>query len=473
MDNKTRAAIDLEKAVLVALLYDGSQAPLVQQTISGGSFTVQFHRDVYNAIIAANAEGAPTDAVSIGERLGNISAVVELMRDNIGSPERIGYYAERLAEHARQRSLRRTLTSHLARIESGEELDVGDIVSRLEELAAGPVQSITFADALSAGMKMIEDGKQLDARGRLEFGLPEVDEYLPRLAGRGVLVVVAARPSVGKTALINQLQLRCAKKGFTVGALHLEMSAEEVALRSISSEYHLNTYALANGEDAVIEELTEKVQERNISSLPILIDDRTYALSHIIARITEWKARSAVDLVIIDHLQLVATSNSERKVDALGEITRALKLTAKRLHVPIVLCSQLARANERENRKPRLSDLRDSGAIEQDSDIVIALHSEALETDEDGNRTVNIGVLKNRGGRTGWCRHEYIFNGRYQTFSEGNLQQPAGREGGAGSEEGEAARRAAAARARFTRANGRASRDVWSAAHVSEDRGGC
>lgn len=460
---------DMERAALVGLLLDGSQVPVVQQILSSDAFTAPFHRQVYTAIIATFAEDKPIDAITIGERIGNVSDVIDLVTHSIGSPGQLAHYAERLAERARHRSLQRTLHEHVERMESGEEVSVGDIVSQIEQIAAGKPQAFTFADALNAGMRLIDEGKKFDSRGRIRFGLREVDEYLPRLAGRGVLVIVAARPSVGKTALINQAALSCAKTGFNVGCLHLEMSAEEVALRSISSEYHLNNYALANGDDAVIDELSEKVAERSIASLPILIDDRTYALSHIIARITEWKARHAIDMVIIDHLQLIATSAGDRKVDALAEITRALKLTAKRLSIPIILCSQLGRLNERENRKPKLSDLRDSGAIEQDSDIVIALHSESLDTDADGNRSVQVGVLKNRGGRTGWCAHEYIFNGRYQSFSEGNLLSDAGAaRGAAGGKGGSASGDVAAARARFVRGGRSDARDVWSAPHSRE-----
>jgi len=421
---------ELERATLGALLNQPSHMEAVLGLVSGEDFTTLPRARIWRALESHHYAGTPIDVVTIGEATEALADCIDLA-SNAPAANNAPVYAKQLAEHARARRIAATIRSTLSSLEGGDYGSVDALPATIEMLQArrGGTDA-TFSEALSRSLELVEDARSAPRDRQIAFGLPALDERLPILAHRGVLVVVAARPSVGKTAISNQLTLTSAKRGLPIGKIELEMSIEEMALRSIAAEYHINGSALAAGDDLALQDLTERVQERNIRDLPIFLDDQSYSLPTIIARISEWHRKHGIVCVTVDHLGLIAHQGESRNT-TLGEITRALKLLAKRLQMPIVLLSQLARLNEREHRKPKLSDMRDSGAIEQDADIVIALHSDSLDADQDGVRWVDVGLLKNRGGRTGWIPRSYAFDGRYQTFTEHPLRPTGGTQGGA------------------------------------------
>jgi replicative DNA helicase len=452
----------IEQAVLGALVNAPQHTDEVLSLLTASDFSNVDHIKIYSTIAELHSQGAAIDPVTVGDRIGNIAYVVDLSQ-NAPAANNAPAYAGQLAKHCKQRAVRAALTDALTTIDAeGSDAVLEYLQTAIADIGTRnrPGHDCDFATALRRGMLLAEEARASDDRGAIAFGLPGLDERLPVLRGRGLLVVVAARPSVGKTALSNQLTLTTAKRGLPFGKIELEMSIEEMALRSISAEYLINNSALAAGQDDAIEQLTAAVQGRNISDLPIFLDDRSYSPETISARITEWHRKHGIVAVTIDHLQLIAAKGESRN-NALGEITRSLKLAAKRLKMPIFLMSQLARLNERENRRPKLSDLRDSGAIEQDADIVLALHSENLDADENGIRWVELGLLKNRGGRTGWIPRSYAFDGRYQTFTEHPLQQTAGAPGGPRAQGARGAGDRGGRGSGPARADGRGARDVW------------
>jgi replicative DNA helicase len=458
---------ELENAVLGSLLNLPEHVESCLSVLTAEDFTSLARARVWRAIESAHYAGTPIDAVTIGDAVQALADCVSLS-SNAPPANNAPVYAQQLASHARARKIAAEIRATLAAMEGGNYEAADTLSASIEELATrrGGTDA-SFSEALSRGLGLVQDARETSSRGQIAFGLASLDERLPVLRGRGLLVIVAARPSVGKTALANQLSLTTAKQGFPVGKVELEMSIEEMALRSIAAEYRINGSALAAGDDLALEELTARVQERNIRDLPIFLDDRSYSLAEVTSRISEWHRKHGLVCATVDHLGLVA-HKGENKNQSIGEITRALKLLAKRLQMPIVLLAQLARLNERENRKPKLSDLRDSGSVEQDADIVIALHSDGLDADENGVRWVDIGLLKNRGGRTGWIPRSYAFDGRYQTFTEHALRQTEGTPGGAGSHSRASSRGDRYGGSGATRVAGRSQGDVWRPAGVSE-----
>ncbi|MBX9642014.1 MAG: DnaB-like helicase C-terminal domain-containing protein, partial [Mycobacteriaceae bacterium] len=163
------------------------------------------------------------------------------------------------------------------------------------------------------------------------------------------------------------------------------------------------------------ESLDKAYQQAPMSSLPLLVDDASTDLSAIVARAMDWHHRHRLEVLFVDYLGLVGVRSNAPRHERVGEVSRALKLLAKRLAIPIVAAAQLNREPDKDDRRPRLSDLRDSGAIEQDADVVIALNPNS-EPDSEGRTLIEIGVLKNRSGPRGWISQTVIFNGRTQRF---------------------------------------------------------
>jgi replicative DNA helicase len=422
---------ELERAVIGSLLNLPEHVEPCLSILSAEDFTSLERAKIWRAIEQRHYAGEAIDAVTVGDAT-NLLVVCVDHAHNAPPANNAPVYAAQLAQHARARKISGELRSTLAAIEGGNYDAADDLPGVLSQLQEGHGRrDASFSEALSRGLGLVDDARRTSEGGQIAFGLPALDERLPILRGRGLLVIVAARPSVGKTALANQLSLKTAHQGLSVGKVELEMSIEEMALRSIAAEYRINGSALAAGDDLALEQLTTCVQERNIRDLPIFLDDRSYSLAEVTARISEWHRKHNIACVTVDHLHLIS-HKAESRNQTISEITRALKLLAKRLEMPVILLSQLARLSERENRKPKLSDLRDSGGIEQDADIVVALHSDGLDADENGVRWVDIGLLKNRGGRTGWIPRSYAFDGRYQTFAEHALRLPGEAQASAG-----------------------------------------
>jgi replicative DNA helicase len=198
--------------------------------------------------------------------------------------------------------------------------------------------------------------------------------------------------------------------------VHLEMTSEEMGIRAMAHTYQVNMSALSRGDGETLKELGGKTAQNPMDDLPIYIDDSTFGLSGILARMAEWKRKHDIGLVILDHIGLVEAPGDSDNV-RISKISKALKRAAKRLDVGMMVLSQLNRAMERENRKPQLSDLRDSGSLEQDCDAALFIHAD-LQSADAKTTLCTMGLLKNRMGRKGWIPAEFEFDGAKQTFKE-------------------------------------------------------
>jgi replicative DNA helicase len=408
-----------EREFLGALLQKPELIDATRGEVGAAEFSNQYFADIYREILRRHDAGEPTDAVSIGEALGQLETVYRVARD-VFTTEQTPYHAQQIRKAARARRMADDLAQASRELRGGADPDeVGArVAAGIEESAAqggGGYQD--FCQLIAAGLEAIDEAANRRSDGGtvgVPTGIQAIDERTGGLQAPR-LIVLAARPSIGKTALANQIALHAAGAGFPVGVASLEMGPDELAIRSLANHHGLNGSALTFGDEREICRLTDCFDQR-LKSLPLFVDTETFALDGIVARLAEWRRKHGIQLAIIDHIGLIEAPGAN-PVERLGKISRALKVTAKRLDIAVLAVSQLNRRVETEKRRPILADLRDSGAIEQDCDIAIFLHvdesSEGLDI-----IPVEVGLLKNRQGRKGWLPSPLYFEGRTQRFTE-------------------------------------------------------
>ena len=256
-------------------------------------------------------------------------------------------------------------------------------------------------------------------------GFPDLDELLGGLQ-RADMVVLGARPSMGKSALAINVAVNAAKQGQSCGIFSLEMTGDQIAMRILSSETGVDSHRLRLSLYTAQEETRIIDAIGHLSDLPVYIDDTPYqGMVEIRGNSRRLALERGLDLLVVDYLQLIqgqARSGQANRVQEISEISRALKVLAGDLRVPVIVCSQLNRMVEnRPSHRPQLSDLRDSGSIEQDADVVLFIHREDVyTTEEEWEQTkpgqeyprnlAEIIVAKHRKGPTGSVRLEFADN---------------------------------------------------------------
>jgi len=413
---------DAEQSVLGGLMLDPDSWGKLQGKIEENDFFYSDHREIYQSMTKNIAEEKPLDPVTIADKMGGdlFTYVLELA-NNVPSAANIEAYADIVKTMSQKRRLCGIFADGRQLINDG--MQPQDVILKIMEEVEGVAHermgtSKDFRQILSAGLDAVEEARKLRKTGAVTgvpTGIPMLDQMLSGLR-KSKLVIVAARPSVGKTALANQIGLHGAKTGHNVGILSLEMSDEELAHRAFAHEYQINGTALSYGDDRTVSELMGKVAARNIKNYPVFVDTDTYTLSGCVARANEWHRKHKLDLLIVDHIGLVEVEAANRN-EGVGAVTRTLKKLSKKLDIPIIAVSQLNRESEKLKRKPLLSDLRDSGNIEQDCDIAIFLHTDEANQGKE-TLPIEIGILKHRGGRKGWLPPVFSFVGSTQTIRE-------------------------------------------------------
>lgn len=419
-----------EQWVLGAMLYDESCIPQVIEKLRPEDFYVRQHRQLYEAIYTL---------FNYSKRIDVVTVVEQLRQD--------GAYQEQVTETFLTQLMDLTTTS------ADVDIHVGIIKDKslLRSMArtCGEIESLV-REGTESGANLLEMASQRFydlQQGRAGTSLESLEEIVPKLLARlgelaasgdqmpGIstglkvldraltglnksdLIILAARPGMGKTSMALNMALHAGKfSGKSVAVFSLEMSKEQLGMRLLSGEALIENRALATGRLSD-EEWTRVASAANIlSHTNMLIDDDP---SLTVADMNA-KCRRVKDLglVVVDYLQLMTSAGGkqsyggESRQQAVSDISRALKIMAKKLEVPIICLSQLSRANEKDKttvRRPRLSDLRDSGAIEQDADIVLFLHREDYYNDDDSNPDIDPNsaeciVAKNRHGETGILR---------------------------------------------------------------------
>ena len=434
-------SVEMEQSVLGAILLENEALVKVLELLEARDFYQEAHRWVFQAMIELFEENVPIDLLTVTERLrkrdrleavGGAAYLAELV-ELVPTAANVWHHARVVREKAVLRGLIQTATSIVT--DSYEDADDIDILLDRAEQAIFEISQrkatsgfLHINAILKGSFKRIE---QLYERKELVTGVATgFIEFDRRTAGLqpADLIVIAGRPSMGKTALsLNIAQHVGIQVGRPVAIFSLEMSKEQLVLRMLCAEARIDSSKLRTGflsrEDWP--RLTKAAG--TLSEARIYIDD-TPAQSSLDIRAKARRLRAELDdlaLIIIDYLQLMqGRLRSENRQQEISEITRALKALAKELQVPVVALSQLSRAVEqRKPPRPQLSDLRESGAIEQDADVVALIYRDELyDENSDAKGVAEIIIGKQRNGPTGVVR--LAFRGEYTRFenlAEGNF----------------------------------------------------
>ena len=411
--------IEAEKSLLGSLIIDRESINKVADFLRSEDFYNKGHQNIYQAIFSLFEKREPIDLLSISNKLeemrvldetGGVSYISSLA-NSVPTSAHINSYAKIVQKKKVLRDLIDT-AHYIIGLSSREDDDVEDLLDEAEKKLFS-ISNKSLTKTFMPLDKMVLDeamdritSQHDDIRGcRTNF--PELDDTLGGLQ-KSDLIILAARPSVGKTAFALNLALNIARQNIPVGLFSMEMSLDQVvdrflALESGVSLHHLRTGKLGDG----LQDVAGACE--SLRSLPIYVDDTPSPnILQMRAMARRLQTEHGLALLIVDYLQLMSAKRSyDSPVQQVTEISRGLKGLAKELNVPIVAVSQLSRAVEqREGRKPRLSDLRDSGSLEQDADLVMFIHRED-KIDFDKARKENklnraqLIIAKHRNGPTG------------------------------------------------------------------------
>ncbi|MFM7724564.1 MAG: replicative DNA helicase [Bacteroidota bacterium] len=437
-------AIDLEQVVLGAMMLEKSAVDDTIDILSENSFYDPKHQFIYKAIRALFAATSPVDLVTVTDRLsksGELSAAggagyISQLTNRVGSTANVQYHARIIAEKFIKRELIR-LSNEVIKNAFDDTVDVFELLNGAErdlfQIGDGNMskQVDVMSNVVRNAIEEIEVArKNADGISGIPSGFVEIDQVT---AGwqRSDMIVIAARPGMGKTAFVLSAARNTALQGYGVAIFSLEMSSVQLVKRLIAGESRINSEKLRKGDlaDHEFQQLHSRIQK--LAAAPIYIDD-TAAISifDFRAKCRRLKAQYDIQLVIIDYLQLMSAKdgkNSGNREQEISMISRSIKEIAKELNIPIIALSQLSRSVEqRSDKKPILSDLRESGAIEQDADIVSFLYRPSyykILKYDDGTSTQGIGeflIEKHRNGKTAAVRLR--FEDEFARFS--NLSEP-------------------------------------------------
>jgi replicative DNA helicase len=426
-------SIDSERAVLGSVMLRKDAIQEIEDILNPDSFYVDKHTIIYQAMLDLHLKHEPIDMLSLStklkerkmlEKVGGNQYLAEIV-NVVPSSTNVKHYAEIVQKKYVLRSLINAADymSELAFEEGDEHLD--DILDNAEKTIFNVVSSpknqkyVSMKEALPEAYERLE--KLHENKGMLRgipTGFRDLDSMLSGLQ-RSDLVILAARPSMGKTALaLDIARMSSVVHDKSVVIFSLEMSSQQLVDRMLSAESRVNAWNLRTGRlssDREFSLLRDSLDK--LAKAKIFIDDQPgNSIVRMKALSRRLKAEKGLDLIIVDYLQLMTTSkNYDSMVNQVTEISRSLKSLAKELNVPVLALSQLSRAVESRGGKPRLSDLRDSGSIEQDADVVMFIHREDKGKDESEKTNIaEILIEKHRNGPTG--KIDLYFDEKTTTF---------------------------------------------------------
>ena len=389
----------------------------VMDRIHPEDFYVPAHQAIFEGMRELFDTSQPIDAVTTSEvlrrkgeleKIGGVAYLTRLV-DVVPSTSNIVYYAGIVEEHAKRRELIRaggTVTDIAFDIDE----EIASVLDRAEQTVLAVAERRSSQALLEVGPmfnQVLEQIEALEELGSdltgLSTGFVDLDKKLAGLQPAN-LVVIAGRPGMGKSSLALNIATNAASTGKPIAIFSLEMSKEEIVQRILSSVGKVDSMKLRSGQ---LGPLWQKVVDAagKMYKAPIYIDDSpVVTVTDIRAKARRLKRRRGLSLVVVDYLQLMQASTRENRQQEISEITRNLKNLARELEVPIIAVSQLNRSLEaREDKRPRLSDLRESGSIEQDADVVMFIYRhEYYHPEEQEKRGIaEIIIAKHRAGSTG------------------------------------------------------------------------
>ena len=429
----------VEQSLLGALLWNADKFHDVAEIVTPEAFYAPRNKHIFEAMAAIASRGDAIDSITVSTQLTNTEKLEiiggreylsELVEQSPATAH-LESYAKIIQDKYVRRRLQ-TAGTAIAEISTEGEKDIEQVIDESERELFDITQTHTHArykqiaetipDLVGEIVKVSENADQ--HRG-ISTGYDKIDNALSGLHPSD-LIILAARPSVGKTSLALDIARRSALKQKTpVGIFSLEMSTSQLIERLLATESRLDAWRMRTGKIKSQEDFTALNEAANrLQSLPIYIDDRS-GMSTLTIRSTARKMKREHDIkmLIVDYLQLITPHegrNNDSMVQHITEVSRTLKQIARELSMPVIALSQLSRDVEKREGKPRLSDLRDSGSIEQDADVVMFLHrrtDQMYEGESDDTPIpVDLMIEKHRNGPTGKVALQ--FDRKHATFME-------------------------------------------------------
>lgn len=409
-------SIDAEMCLLASMMLDKDMIGQVVQIIDREAFFQADHQIIFDILVKLYERNAAIDAVVVREELGRrqlleeVGGVPYLMRliGTVPSAAHGEYYAKIVREKALLRQLIAASNDNLRDAYAPHE-DPAEVVSRAEQRIFRIAEAKSAAAVMPMGDLLAEVYDSIEKRGQrgLETGFFDIDDMLNGLQA-GEMFVIAARPSIGKTALaMNLVEGIAGDRGLPCAVFSLEMSKQQLAQRMLCSRGKIDSHKMRRGmlNEAEYAKLAQVVGQ--LANAPIWVDDST-GITPLDLRAKARRMRRQHDCrcIVIDYMQLMECPGAESRQQGITEISRTIKSVARELNVPVIALSQLNRQTEsREGHRPRMSDLRESGSIEQDADVVMLLHREDYyrmsEPDFQPDNVAEVIIAKQRNGPTG------------------------------------------------------------------------
>lgn len=427
LDRTPPQNIEAEQAVIGAIFLEPSSLILVSEILIPEDFYRHAHQKIFDCMLKLNEEGKAVDLVTVTEELAaaklleDVGGVSYLSEISVAVPTaaNIGYYARIVEEKSLLRRLIKTATDIVTDGFTREDevnLVLDEAEKQIMEVAQRKNTS-SFHDIKDVLVRTYDNIELLHNRKGDVTGIPTGFAELDRMTAgfqRNDLIIVAARPSVGKTAFaLNIAQNVGTKTDENVAIFSLEMGAEQLVMRMLCAEGNINAQNLRTG--ALTDEDWRKLTMAmgRLSNTGIYIDDTPgIRISEIRSKCRRLKQEHGLGMILIDYLQLIQGSgrHSENRQQEVSEISRSLKALARELEVPVIALSQLSRGVEqRQDKRPMMSDIRESGSIEQDADIVAFLYRDDYYDQESENKNIiEIIIAKQRNGPVGTVQLAFV-----------------------------------------------------------------
>ncbi|EIQ3779628.1 replicative DNA helicase [Staphylococcus pseudintermedius] len=450
--NRMPHSHEAEQSVLGAIFLDPELMSSTQEILLPESFYRGAHQHIFRAMMDLNEDGKDIDIVTVLDRLTKEGVVNEAggsqylaeITSNVPTTRNIQYYTDVVFKNAVKRKLIHTADS-IANDGYNDELDLDTVLNdaerRILELSSTR-ESDGFKDIRDVLGQVYDNAEQLDQNSGQTPGIPTGYRDLDQMTAgfnRNDLIILAARPSVGKTAFALNIAQKVAthEDQYTVGIFSLEMGADQLATRMICSSGNVDSNRLRTGTMTEEDWNRFTVAVGKLSRTKIFIDDTPgVRITDIRSKCRRLKQEHGLDMIVIDYLQLIQGSGSrasDNRQQEVSEISRMLKAIARELECPVIALSQLSRGVEqRQDKRPMMSDIRESGSIEQDADIVAFLYRDDYynrgdgdDDDDDGgfepqtndeNGEIEIIIAKQRNGPTGTVKLHFMK--QYNKFTD-------------------------------------------------------
>lgn len=419
---KEPQAIDLEEVVLGAVLIDKEALVDILEILRPEMFHADANRLVYEAILTLSLENKPIDLLTVSQALkasGNADKVggayyLTQLADRVVSAANIEYHARIISEMYIKRELIRNASGVVSRCYD-DSTDVFELLSEMNmNLDAATEKIVSKKEVSNAALLEETMGKiKVEAENKGLVGIPSGLGLIDGVTGGWQptdLVIIAARPGMGKTSIAISMAINAAKNGHPVGFFSLEMSSSQIMKKVISIEAKVPFSSLRHAKLSAEDWSQIQYMAGYIANMPIFWDDTPgMTITEIVAKAKRMKRKHGIEMIVVDYLQFIGSSSRSKhqtRDQEVGYFSRTLKNLAKELDVPVIALAQLSRAAEsRPDKRPLLSDLRESGSIEQDADIVNFLYRPeyyGIETNEVGESTDGLAefiIAKHRNGR--------------------------------------------------------------------------